>query len=248
MVLPLPRRCGADGGLRGIRGRGPRDDHAGSIGVESAPSGRHVFLSPRGDSGRHVGPWRRRGRILSRAGSGGRDRCRRRKAGLDEPTRCVVLILKTEHGAWGIRVDSANTIMSRESPEYHPPRMDANGPVLIGTVRRAGSATGFSTPRQPGAACAPRLAGGPDSLANPTLLLRCLPERSRYQPAPARRGNIGRHNPVEVDRELPSTNVVLRRDHRCRRCCHRGGICPGPGVSLWAGLSVSWPVRPWGDW
>jgi chemotaxis signal transduction protein len=55
--------------------------------------------------------------------------------GIDEPTRCVVLILKTEQGAWGIRVDSENTIMSRESPECHSPRIHANGPVLIGIVR-----------------------------------------------------------------------------------------------------------------
>jgi chemotaxis signal transduction protein len=49
--------------------------------------------------------------------------------------RCVVLILKTEHGTWGIRVDSGNTTLSRESPEHHAPRTYANGPVLIGVVR-----------------------------------------------------------------------------------------------------------------
>jgi chemotaxis signal transduction protein len=59
------------------------------------------------------------------------------QVGIDERSRCVVLILKTEHGAWGIRVDSENTIMSRESPEYHSPRIYAHGPVLIGTVRLA---------------------------------------------------------------------------------------------------------------
>jgi chemotaxis signal transduction protein len=62
---------------------------------------------------------------------------------IDEPTRCVVLILKSEHGAWGIRVDSENTIMSRESPECHLPRMYANGPVLIGIVRLAGTCYGI---------------------------------------------------------------------------------------------------------
>jgi hypothetical protein len=50
----------------------------------------------------------------------------------------VVLILKTEHGAWGLRVKSGNPIMSRESPDYHPTRMNAHGDVLIGTVERAG--------------------------------------------------------------------------------------------------------------
>jgi len=65
------------------------------------------------------------------------------KIGIDEQTGCVVLILKTEHGAWGIRVDSQNTIMSRESPDYHSPRMYANGPVLIGIVRLAGTCYGI---------------------------------------------------------------------------------------------------------
>jgi hypothetical protein len=53
------------------------------------------------------------------------------------------LILRTEHGAWGIRVDSEHTIMSRESAEYHSPRMYANGPVLIGIVRLAGTCYGI---------------------------------------------------------------------------------------------------------
>jgi chemotaxis signal transduction protein len=63
--------------------------------------------------------------------------------GIDERTRCVVLILKTEHGAWGIRVDSENTIMSQESPEYHAPQMYANGPVLIGIIRLAETCYGI---------------------------------------------------------------------------------------------------------
>jgi chemotaxis signal transduction protein len=64
-------------------------------------------------------------------------------AGTDEKTRHVVLILKTEHGEWGIRVDPAKTIMSRESPEFHSPRMEANGPVLIGVVPFAGISHGI---------------------------------------------------------------------------------------------------------
>lgn len=62
---------------------------------------------------------------------------------IDESTRCVVLILKTEHGAWGIRVGSDNTIMSRESPECHSPRMYANGSVLTGIVRFGGTCYGI---------------------------------------------------------------------------------------------------------
>jgi chemotaxis signal transduction protein len=64
-------------------------------------------------------------------------------AGIDERTRCVVLILKTEHGAWGIRIDSESTIMSQESPECHSPRTYANGPVLIGIVRLAETCYGI---------------------------------------------------------------------------------------------------------
>jgi chemotaxis signal transduction protein len=58
--------------------------------------------------------------------------------GFDEPSRCIVLILKTERGAWGIRVDSKNPIMSPESPEWDSPRVNSNGLVLIGSVRLAG--------------------------------------------------------------------------------------------------------------
>jgi chemotaxis signal transduction protein len=63
--------------------------------------------------------------------------------GIDDRTRCVALVLRTEHGAWGIRVDAEHTIMSRESPEYHPPRTDADGPVLIGVVLHAGICYGI---------------------------------------------------------------------------------------------------------
>ena len=60
-------------------------------------------------------------------------------AGNAGPARCVVLILKTEHVRWGIRVDSENTIMSWESPHWHSPRISTNRPVLIGIVRLAGT-------------------------------------------------------------------------------------------------------------
>jgi hypothetical protein len=53
------------------------------------------------------------------------------------------LILRTKHGACGIRVDAESTIMSRESPDYQPPRLEANGPVLIGVVRHAGISHGI---------------------------------------------------------------------------------------------------------
>ncbi len=61
------------------------------------------------------------------------------KASRDDRSACVVLILKTEQGAWGIQIESRNTVMSEESPESHAPRMSASGPVLIGVVRLAGT-------------------------------------------------------------------------------------------------------------
>jgi len=61
------------------------------------------------------------------------------KTGVDEPTGCIVLILRTEHGAWGLRIERENTSMSQESPEYQASTMSANGPVLIGIVRLAGT-------------------------------------------------------------------------------------------------------------
>jgi chemotaxis signal transduction protein len=63
--------------------------------------------------------------------------------GSDGPTGCVVLFLRTEHGVWGIRVESQNTIMSRERPESLPPQRNGDGPVLIGTIRHAGTSYGI---------------------------------------------------------------------------------------------------------
>jgi len=55
----------------------------------------------------------------------------------DEKTRCVVLILRTEHDAWGLRIDHLGIFISRECPDFHPPRIDEHGPVLIGALVRA---------------------------------------------------------------------------------------------------------------
>jgi chemotaxis signal transduction protein len=56
----------------------------------------------------------------------------------EDHVRSILLILKAGRGAWGVRSDSAWTIISRECPEYHPPRPDGDGPVLVGTIDRAG--------------------------------------------------------------------------------------------------------------
>jgi len=55
----------------------------------------------------------------------------------EETTRCVVLILRTEHDAWGLRIDHVDTLISRECPDLHPPRLDEHGSVLIGALLRA---------------------------------------------------------------------------------------------------------------
>jgi hypothetical protein len=67
----------------------------------------------------------------------------REEHNVDDRTRCILLILKTEHGAWGIQGDSVWTIMSRECPESHPPHADGNGPVLVGTIAHAGTRYGI---------------------------------------------------------------------------------------------------------
>src|SRR5262249_10269787 len=61
---------------------------------------------------------------------------------VDDGTGRVVLILKTEHGTWGIQGDSVWTILSREGPESHPPHTEGNGPVLVGTIPHAGTRYG----------------------------------------------------------------------------------------------------------
>jgi purine-binding chemotaxis protein CheW len=58
----------------------------------------------------------------------------RQKSGLDGRARTVVLVLKTGHGAWGICVEPETTVLRQESPEILAPRMDATGPVVIGSV------------------------------------------------------------------------------------------------------------------
>ncbi len=55
----------------------------------------------------------------------------------EEKTRCVVLILRTEHDAWGLRIAHAGTMISRECPDCHPPRLDEHGSVLIGALLHA---------------------------------------------------------------------------------------------------------------
>ena len=57
----------------------------------------------------------------------------------EDHVRSILLILRAGRGAWGVRSDSAWTIMSRECPEYHPPRTDGMGPVLVGTILHGGA-------------------------------------------------------------------------------------------------------------
>jgi hypothetical protein len=63
--------------------------------------------------------------------------------GFERLGRSSVLIMKTEHGAWGIPVEPERTFMSQDSPEYLPGRMDSDGPAVIGSVQRAGTCYGL---------------------------------------------------------------------------------------------------------
>ncbi len=104
-----------------------------------------------------------------------------------EKTGCVVLILRTEHDAWGLRIDHSGTSISRERPDFHAPRLDENGSVWIGHLLRAKRATRFSTLRRPGADCGRRLPAGMDSRTNPASILRSRwAKRPGKQPARAR--------------------------------------------------------------
>ena len=81
----------------------------------------------------------------------------------DDQSRCILLILRTEHGAWGIRSDSVWTVMSRECPEYHPPRADCEWTRCWSAPSRTQEpATAFSTSRRPGTACDLPSAAGTD--------------------------------------------------------------------------------------
>jgi chemotaxis signal transduction protein len=55
----------------------------------------------------------------------------------DDDTRCIVLILRTENDAWGLRIDHSGTFIGRECPDLHPPRVNENGAVFIGDLVRA---------------------------------------------------------------------------------------------------------------
>ena len=56
------------------------------------------------------------------------------KAGGEDEARCIVLVLRSEHDAWGLRIDRAGTFISREKPEYHPPRLGEHGAMFIGDL------------------------------------------------------------------------------------------------------------------
>ena len=54
----------------------------------------------------------------------------------DDDTRCIVLILRTENDAWGLRTDHRGTFISRARPDFHPPRLDEHGSTLVGVLVR----------------------------------------------------------------------------------------------------------------
>lgn len=63
-----------------------------------------------------------------------------------ERRRSLVLILRGEQGAWGVRLESEKTVMSCEPAEHHPPRVDQDGPVVVGAVELDGSTYGILDP------------------------------------------------------------------------------------------------------
>jgi chemotaxis signal transduction protein len=52
----------------------------------------------------------------------------------DDEARGIVLVLRSEHDAWALRIDRAGTFIKRARPELHPPRSGAQGAVFIGAV------------------------------------------------------------------------------------------------------------------
>jgi purine-binding chemotaxis protein CheW len=55
------------------------------------------------------------------------------------PTRRLVLVLRTSHGAWGVRIDPEGTVVAHEAPLALPPSENESGPVVVATVRRGES-------------------------------------------------------------------------------------------------------------
>jgi chemotaxis signal transduction protein len=54
-------------------------------------------------------------------------------------TRRVVLILRTEHDVWGLRIDHTGIFITRAYPDFQPPWLDEKGSTLIGFLLREGS-------------------------------------------------------------------------------------------------------------
>jgi hypothetical protein len=55
----------------------------------------------------------------------------------EKKTRCMVVILRTEHGDWGLRIDHTGAFISKECAHFHPLRIDDHGAVFIGDIPRA---------------------------------------------------------------------------------------------------------------
>jgi hypothetical protein len=53
----------------------------------------------------------------------------------DASTRCAVLVLKSEHDLWGLRINALGTSITRGSPVEHTLRTDASSAVWTGMIR-----------------------------------------------------------------------------------------------------------------
>jgi purine-binding chemotaxis protein CheW len=50
-------------------------------------------------------------------------------------SRSAVLVLQTEQGLWGIKIDREGTVISSDRPARHEPKKDVAGVVTVGLIR-----------------------------------------------------------------------------------------------------------------
>jgi chemotaxis signal transduction protein len=110
---------------------------------------------------------------------------------VDDQARCILLILRTEHGAWGIRSDAAGTIMSRECPEYQPPQADGEGPVQVGTILREGTRYGVLDAEATWLGLRSAIGRWYGTIGEPEISLPIAPGGERPEPLLMRRAESG---------------------------------------------------------
>ena len=56
-----------------------------------------------------------------------------------KPTRETVLVLQSEQGIWGLRIDPGGTVITAARPSRHEPVRGADGAVTVGLIRHEGT-------------------------------------------------------------------------------------------------------------